>query len=167
MTRISSLCAERGHESLADRWQFHRQTHPGISKGARRRGAGKRGNTLRSTSNSCLTLRSLHQLTPRTQQICRERNSTAPATHEFLLQGTDKIYAIHVPKSHLKRNRQQLIIEIDMAADAKKAYVEYKTANPVAIVTIKSLEAIAIEPLVYEKRGFEANLEASEDGKSW
>ncbi|KAK4693691.1 hypothetical protein P7C71_g3756, partial [Lecanoromycetidae sp. Uapishka_2] len=91
-------------------------------------------------------------------QVCRERNDVSPTTHEFLLQGHDKLYIIHFPMFHLEKHRHQLIMEIEISPEAKKRYTAFKKAEPQAVLVVKTLEKLALAELVAQKKPFKANI---------
>ena len=74
--------------------------------------------------------------------------------------GTDKIYINHFPSFHLEKHRHQLIIEVELPNDAKKSYVDAKTAEPSATFVLETADGsdVALGPLVAEKQSFKANI---------
>ncbi|KAL8819057.1 MAG: hypothetical protein Q9191_007816, partial [Dirinaria sp. TL-2023a] len=92
-------------------------------------------------------------------KVCRERNDVSPTQHEFLLQGTDKVFIIHFPMFYLEKHRHQLIIEIKLSDVAMKEYAEAKKTDPTATFILKSVEDIALGPLVSSKNSFKAVIE--------
>lgn len=62
-------------------------------------------------------------------KVCQQRNSAAPTNHEFLLQGRDKLFMLHLPSFHVANHRQQLIVEIDLDAKSKQDYLWLKSAS--------------------------------------
>ena len=76
-----------------------------------------------------------------------------------MLQGTDKVFIIHFPMFHLEKHRHQLIIEVELSHDAKKAYTEGKKADPTATFVLKTAEDVALGPLVSETKSFKATIE--------
>lgn len=64
------------------------------------------------------------------RKIVRKRNEITEDFHSFLMQGTDKIYLIHMPMFHMANHRQQLIISVDLDEECKESYRALKTYNP-------------------------------------
>ena len=60
---------------------------------------------------------------------------------------------------HLEKHRHQLIIEIKLSDDAMKAYTERKKAEPKETFILKTVEDVALGPLVSEKKSFKATIE--------
>ena len=85
--------------------------------------------------------------------------------HEFLLQGQDKLYMIHFPMFHLEKHRHQLIIEVELSADAKQKYTQAKKANSSAVFTVETTEELALSTLVAEKRKFKAKIKTRSTDK--
>lgn len=98
-------------------------------------------------------------------QVCRERNDVSPTQHEFLMQGTDKVYIIHFPMFHLEKHRHQLIIEVKLDDAAMKEYKTQKAKNPTATFKLHTLEDIALAPMVAGKKPFKASITMTESGK--
>lgn len=92
--------------------------------------------------------------------VCRERNNVSPTRHEFLLQGTEKVYIIHFPMFHLEKHRHQLVIEIKLPDAALTEYKKQKRADPTgaAIFTLESEEDLALAALVSKKKSFKASI---------
>lgn len=80
-------------------------------------------------------------------QTCRERNNKDPETHDFLLQGTDKVYAIHFPMFNLGKHRRQVIFEIKLPKEAMDKYVALKMEDPQAIIILRSIDPILLDNL--------------------
>lgn len=92
-------------------------------------------------------------------QICRKRNDTSPTKHEFLLQGTEKVYVIHFPRFHLEAQRRQLIIEAKLPNDVMDKYVKAKKDDPSALLVLETADdhSISIHSLL-AKEAFTANI---------
>lgn len=60
---------------------------------------------------------------------------------------------------HLEKHRHQLIIEIDLPAEAKKKYKQAKEADPKATFTLKTTQELALSTSVAEKQAFQATIE--------
>jgi hypothetical protein len=60
----------------------------------------------------------------------RKRNEVTEDFHSFLMQGTEKIYLIHLPMFHMANHRQQLIMTVNLDASSLEKYNILKNANP-------------------------------------
>lgn len=60
------------------------------------------------------------------------RNSIidTPDQHGFILNGTDTLYACHLPMFNLKNHMYQATLEITISPDAKSAYLKDRQENP-------------------------------------
>ncbi|KAL9616077.1 MAG: hypothetical protein Q9160_009012 [Pyrenula sp. 1 TL-2023] len=106
------------------------------------------------------------QLVDEFRKVCRQRNDTSPTEHQFLLQGTDKVYLIHIPMFHLEKHRHQLIIEVELADDVRKIYVDAKKQQPAAVFELNTIDKLDLASLVAEKKPFEASISKRGEGNS-
>lgn len=79
-------------------------------------------------------------------------------THEFLLQGTDKVYAIHFPMFNLEKHRRQLIFEVKLPKDVLETYLDEKKSDPEGTFILSSTEPIYLEKINEGHEGFKAEL---------
>lgn len=63
---------------------------------------------------------------------------------------------------YLEKHRHQLIIEIKLSDVAMKEYTEAKKLDPTATFVLKTVEDIALGPLVSNKHPFKAMIEKRE-----
>jgi glutamate/tyrosine decarboxylase-like PLP-dependent enzyme len=63
-------------------------------------------------------------------EIVRKRNEVTDDFHNFLVQGTEKIYLIHLPMFHVANHRQQLIVSATLDSASLEKYRALKKANP-------------------------------------
>ncbi|KAI9872353.1 MAG: hypothetical protein M1830_001743 [Pleopsidium flavum] len=63
-------------------------------------------------------------------EVCRKRNEIRSDKHIFLVQGTDKIYLIHMPMFYLANHRRQLIVSAKIPPEAMQKYVDAKKDHP-------------------------------------
>ncbi|CZS94233.1 uncharacterized protein RAG0_04293 [Rhynchosporium agropyri] len=97
-------------------------------------------------------------------KVCQQRNSTSATTHEFLLQGKDKLYVVHVPSFHISNHRQQLIIEIDLDAKSKREYLSLKNASPEEKFMLVTQNKIQLPNLLTPDSHFKACIRSKDAG---
>ncbi|KAJ8515142.1 hypothetical protein ONZ45_g7400 [Pleurotus djamor] len=64
------------------------------------------------------------------------RNEVSPDLHGFIMQGTDKLYLVHLAMFNMENHRHQLIITGDLPADIMKKYVAERAAHPSQFYTL-------------------------------
>jgi hypothetical protein len=57
-------------------------------------------------------------------------NTVSPTYHGFVMQGTDKLFLVHLPMFNMENHRYQLIITGDLSESDMAKYVEARKANP-------------------------------------
>ena len=66
-------------------------------------------------------------------KIVQKRNELGEDFHNFLIQGTDDTYLVHLPMFHVANHRQQLIVKADFEnidTKSKDKYLALKKSNP-------------------------------------
>lgn len=97
-----------------------------------------------------------HQLTG--FQVCRKRNEVRSDKHIFLVQGTDKIYLIHMPMFHLANHRRQLIVSAKIPPEAMQKYVDAKNAHPNETFILFTHQKEDLSALLSDGKSFKAVL---------
>ncbi|KAL5315999.1 hypothetical protein ACEPPN_016873 [Leptodophora sp. 'Broadleaf-Isolate-01'] len=97
-------------------------------------------------------------------KVCQQRNSSAPTNHEFLLQGRQKLYILHVPSFHIANHRLQLIVEIDLDAKSKQEYLSLKNASPSEKLTLLTQAPIQLPKVLKPNSHFKASIRSKDAG---
>ncbi|PVH72326.1 pyridoxal-dependent decarboxylase domain protein [Cadophora sp. DSE1049] len=97
-------------------------------------------------------------------KVCQQRNSAAPTNHEFLLQGRDRLFMLHVPSFHIANHRQQLIVEIELDAKSKREYLLLKNASPGDQLTLVTQVPIQLPKLLKPNSHFKASIRSKDAG---
>ena len=79
--------------------------------------------------------------------MSQDRNDASPSQHNFLLQGTDKVYIILFPMFHMEKDRHQLIIEVTLPPEVMKTYLDKKQDKSARFV-LTTTEDINVATLV-------------------
>ena len=58
------------------------------------------------------------------------RNTVTPDLHGFVMQGTDRLYLVHLAMYNMENHRYQLIITGDLPEDVMKQYTNEREKNP-------------------------------------
>ncbi|KAL5504862.1 hypothetical protein ACEPAH_7525 [Sanghuangporus vaninii] len=100
----------------------------------------------------------LRELTDYFQSVLEEevenalkRNEEQPGTHNFTVQGTDKLYLVHLPTFHMASGRRQIILTAALSAEDQQKYTEAKAANPSAVVMLRNVDAMLLDDIVNGK----------------
>ncbi|KAF2702797.1 pyridoxal-dependent decarboxylase domain protein [Pleomassaria siparia CBS 279.74] len=71
-------------------------------------------------------------------KTAQKRSMSSPADHEFLMQGSDKIFLVHKPSFHAANMRRQTILEVDLPAEGKAWYQTLQSQYPDDVFTFKA-----------------------------
>jgi len=81
-------------------------------------------------------------------KISQFRNKVTPDLHGFVLQGTDKLYLVHLPMFNLANHRYQLIISGDLPADIMAKYVEARKQSPEQVFVLGNTAKESLEQML-------------------
>lgn len=81
-------------------------------------------------------------------QICRERNSKGPAVHNFLVQGTDRIFLAYQPSFHLAKYRRQLILSAEFGQEDMEIYRTVKKTSSRDAIILRTVKEIQLEEVL-------------------
>ncbi|KAH8426863.1 uncharacterized protein LDX57_004590 [Aspergillus melleus] len=81
-------------------------------------------------------------------QRCLKRNMPSPDIHGFVMQGTQKLFLVHLPMFHMANHRRQFIIEAEIPEEVMSRYTELRTAKPNQFFTLANVEKEHLKDLV-------------------
>ncbi|KAL5521195.1 hypothetical protein ACEPAG_9118 [Sanghuangporus baumii] len=81
----------------------------------------------------------------------RKRNEEQSGTHTFIVQGTDKLYIVHLPTFYMASGRRQIILTASLSAEDQQKYTDAKTANPSAVVMMQNVDPMLLDDIVNAK----------------
>ncbi|THU79817.1 PLP-dependent transferase, partial [Dendrothele bispora CBS 962.96] len=87
-----------------------------------------------------------------------EWNTVSPDFHGFVMQGTDRLYLVHLPMFNMANHRYQLIITGELPPDAMATYVQARQQNPSQLYTLANVEKEVLSTLL-ERRRFKAHVD--------
>jgi hypothetical protein len=85
-------------------------------------------------------------------------NTVSPDYHGFVMQGTDKLFLVHLPMFNMENHRYQLIISGDLSASDMAKYVEARKANPNQLYTLGNVDKDVLEDML-KKGSFNVNVD--------
>ncbi|KAF9872470.1 pyridoxal-dependent decarboxylase domain protein [Colletotrichum karsti] len=97
-------------------------------------------------------------------EVVRKRNTLAPDFHNFLIQGTEKIYIIHLPMFHVANHRQQLIVSAEFDEESRRKYIAMKNANPWEPMILVTQHKVMLRDVAEKEGGFKAQIMTKESG---
>ncbi|KAF2971517.1 hypothetical protein GQX73_g2076 [Xylaria multiplex] len=97
-------------------------------------------------------------------EVVRKRNTLAPDFHNFLIQGTESIYLIHLPMFHVANHRQQLIVSANFDETSKKAYIMMKNSYPSKPMILVTQNKIMLKDVVQNCGKFKGQIMTKESG---
>ncbi|KAI1269383.1 pyridoxal-dependent decarboxylase domain-containing protein [Xylariaceae sp. FL1019] len=97
-------------------------------------------------------------------EVVRKRNTLAPDFHSFLIQGTEKIYLIHLPMLHVANHRQQLIVSVEFDEKSKKKYIAMKKSHPTEPMILVTAQKTMLKDVVERNGRFKAQIMTKESG---
>ncbi|KAI8949332.1 pyridoxal-dependent decarboxylase domain-containing protein [Xylaria longipes] len=97
-------------------------------------------------------------------EVVRKRNTLAPDFHNFLIQGTESIYLIHLPMFHVANHRQQLIVAAEFDARSKDKYVAMKKSCPSEPMILVTQNKTMLKEVVENNGRFKAQIMTKESG---
>lgn len=68
------------------------------------------------------------------------RNKAKPGQHTFVVQGTDKLHFVHLPRFHMASGRRQFIFSADLSQTDLARYQEAVSASK-AVMMLRNTEA--------------------------
>ncbi|KAI1311839.1 pyridoxal-dependent decarboxylase domain-containing protein [Xylaria venustula] len=97
-------------------------------------------------------------------EVVRKRNTLAPDFHNFLIQGTEQIYLIHLPMFHVANHRQQLIVSVEFDRASKDKYVAMKRSYPSEPMILVTQNKTMLKDVVDKHGRFKAQIMTKESG---
>ncbi|KAI0517404.1 pyridoxal-dependent decarboxylase domain-containing protein [Xylaria bambusicola] len=97
-------------------------------------------------------------------EVVRKRNTLAPDFHNFLIQGTEVIYLIHLPMFHVANHRQQLIVSAKFDKASKQKYVAMKRSYPAEPMILVTQNKTFLKDVVDNCGRFKAQVMTKESG---
>ncbi|KAI0161298.1 pyridoxal-dependent decarboxylase domain-containing protein [Xylariaceae sp. FL1272] len=97
-------------------------------------------------------------------KVVRKRNTLAPDFHSFLIQGTEKVYLIHLPMLHVANHRQQLIVAVEFDEKSKKKYIAMKRSYPTEPMILVTAQKTMLKDVVERNGRFKAQIMTKESG---
>ncbi|KAI0970816.1 pyridoxal-dependent decarboxylase domain-containing protein [Xylaria arbuscula] len=97
-------------------------------------------------------------------EVVRKRNTLAPDFHNFLIQGTEQIYLIHLPMFHVANHRQQLIVSVEFDRASKEKYVAMKRSYPSEPMILVTQNKTMLKDVVDKHGRFKAQIMTKESG---
>lgn len=91
-------------------------------------------------------------------QVVRKRNEVGEDLHNFLIQGTEQIYLIHLPMFHVANHRQQLIVSVDFDQKSRQKYIDMKKANPTEPMILVTQNKTLLPEIIKHKGTFAAQI---------
>ncbi|KAK6216154.1 hypothetical protein LQW54_003728 [Pestalotiopsis sp. IQ-011] len=91
-------------------------------------------------------------------EIVRKRNEVGEDLHNFLIQGTENIYLIHLPMFHVANDRQQLIVSVDFDQKSRQKHVGMKKANPSEPMLLVTKNKTLLPEIVKNNGNFAAQI---------
>ncbi|PGH00702.1 hypothetical protein AJ79_08122 [Helicocarpus griseus UAMH5409] len=81
-------------------------------------------------------------------KVCRERNSSGPAVHNFLIQGTDKVFLVYQPSFHLAKHRRQAILAAELPKEDMDVYRQVKNTSAEDPIFLRTVKEVNIHDLL-------------------
>ncbi|KAI1630536.1 pyridoxal-dependent decarboxylase domain protein [Biscogniauxia mediterranea] len=103
-----------------------------------------------------------YDVVQRETEIVRKRNEIAPDFYSFLMQGTERVYLIHLPMFHVAKHRQQLIVSAVLDKESKVKYVALKNANPNEPMLLVTQNKVLMQDVVHDGGTFKAQIMTKE-----
>ncbi|KAI0869502.1 pyridoxal-dependent decarboxylase domain-containing protein [Hypoxylon argillaceum] len=97
-------------------------------------------------------------------EVVRKRNTLAPDVHNFLIQGIDEIYLIHLPMFHVANHRQQLIVPVEFDKESAEKYIAMKNSNPSEPMILVTQYKTMLKDVVENQGSFKAQIMTKESG---
>ncbi|KAL5504865.1 hypothetical protein ACEPAH_7528 [Sanghuangporus vaninii] len=107
-----------------------------------------------STTNDFLKkelIRTFRVILEKEVEEVRKNNEEEPGTHTFIVQGTDKLYLVHLPTFHMASGRRQIILTASLSVEDQQKYADAKAANPSAVVMLRNVDAMLLDDIVNGK----------------
>ncbi|KZS98838.1 hypothetical protein SISNIDRAFT_403791, partial [Sistotremastrum niveocremeum HHB9708] len=76
------------------------------------------------------------------------RNTLKPARHDFVMQGTEKIFLANLPMYNMENHRQQLVITGDLPDEVKQEYVDQRAQNPNALFVLRNTNDLTLDEVL-------------------
>ncbi|KAF3001603.1 hypothetical protein E8E14_005800 [Neopestalotiopsis sp. 37M] len=97
-------------------------------------------------------------------KVVRKRNEVGEDLHNFLIQGTEQIYLIHLPMFHVANHRQQLIVSVDFDQKSRQKYIDMKKANPTEPMILVTQNKTLLPEIIKNKGTFAAQIKTEHSG---
>ncbi|KAL9610984.1 MAG: hypothetical protein Q9167_004329 [Letrouitia subvulpina] len=87
-----------------------------------------------------------------------KRNTVFPDDHGFVMQGTDKLYLVHMPMFYMANHRHQVIISGNLPDDVSETYKAARSKNPGHYFVLGNADPVTLSELTKEGASFKANI---------
>lgn len=94
----------------------------------------------------------LRQVIEEEVKVSKFRNTVTPDMHGFVMQGTDKLYLVHLPMFNMANHRYQLIITGDIPAAKMDEYRKARAALPQQFFTLGTAEPTTLGDILRDKK---------------
>ncbi|KAJ4485314.1 pyridoxal phosphate-dependent transferase [Lentinula aciculospora] len=101
---------------------------------------------------------SLQETIIKEREVSIYRNTLTDDYHAFVMQGTDKLFFVHLPMFNMENHRIQLIMTATISPDMKTAYTEAREKNPETIYLLVNDTPTTLEKILTTKE-FDARIE--------
>ncbi|KAI1494277.1 pyridoxal-dependent decarboxylase domain protein [Biscogniauxia mediterranea] len=105
-----------------------------------------------------------YDVVQRETEIVRKRNEIAPDFYSFLMQGTERVYLVHLPMFHVSKHRQQLIVSAVLDKKSMVDYVTLKNAKPNEPMLLVTKNKVLMQDVVHNGGTFKAQIMTKESG---
>lgn len=86
------------------------------------------------------------------------RNTVTPQKHDFVMQGTDTLYLVHLPKFQLASHRYQLVLTGKLDSEFMEQYVELREQSPNDYWLLENANAATLDDLIAPGAQFAINV---------
>ncbi|KAI1854573.1 hypothetical protein JX266_000691 [Neoarthrinium moseri] len=97
-------------------------------------------------------------------KIVRKRNELGEDFHNFLIQGIEQIYLVHLPMFHVANHRQQLIVSATFDNKSREKYLEMKNSNPTEPMMLVTQHKTYMQDIVKNNGTFKGQIMTKESG---
>ncbi|KAJ4463690.1 pyridoxal phosphate-dependent transferase [Lentinula lateritia] len=101
---------------------------------------------------------SLQETIVKEREVSVYRNTLTEDYHAFVMQGTDKLYFVHLPMFNMENHRHQLIITGVISAEMRTIYNEEREKNPDTVYLLVNDTPTTLEKILAAKE-FDARIE--------
>ncbi|KAJ3785409.1 pyridoxal phosphate-dependent transferase [Lentinula aff. detonsa] len=92
------------------------------------------------------------------REVSVYRNTLTDDYHAFVMQGTDKLFFVHLPMFNMENHRMQLIITGTISSEMRATYIEARKTNPDIVYLLVNDTPSTLEKILAAKE-FDARIE--------